>query len=120
MAVVGALAVRPVVFIHTNANQWVAAKVAEHAIRRTSKHNDRFDIHIIQLRDFPALTSRNGQIYLRQGRRVVYDIEHPQSFTLLRFLPPQLMRYQGRAVVIDPDVFALQDIYDLLTREMDG
>lgn len=111
---------RPVVFVHTNANQWVAAQVAAHAIRRTSTRNGRFDVRIVQLEDFPALTGCDGHIYLRQGRRVVYDVAHPQSFTLLRFLPPQLMRYQGRALLIDPDVFALEDVYDLLMRDMDG
>ena len=43
-----------------------------------------------------------------------------QSFTPLRFLPPQLMGYQGRAVVIDPDIFATGDIWELLSRDMAG
>jgi hypothetical protein len=43
-----------------------------------------------------------------------------QSFTPLRFMPPELMGYAGRAVVIDPDVFALGDIADLLERDMQG
>jgi hypothetical protein len=33
-------------------------------------------------------------------------------------MPPELMGYQGRAVVIDPDVFAAGDIWELLTRDM--
>ena len=43
-----------------------------------------------------------------------------QSFTPMRFLPPRLMDYQGRAVVIDPDVFARADIWELLSRDMQG
>jgi hypothetical protein len=43
-----------------------------------------------------------------------------QSFTPLRFLPPKLMNYSGRAVVIDPDVFAVGDINELLSRDMGG
>jgi energy-coupling factor transporter ATP-binding protein EcfA2 len=43
-----------------------------------------------------------------------------QSFTPLRFLPPELMGYQGRAVVIDPDVFAVGDVWELLSRDMAG
>ena len=30
------------------------------------------------------------------------------------------MGYQGRAVVIDPDVFAVSDVWDLLSRDMQG
>ena len=30
------------------------------------------------------------------------------------------MDYQGRALVIDPDVFAAGDVWDLLQRDMQG
>jgi hypothetical protein len=43
-----------------------------------------------------------------------------QSFTPLRFMPPELMGYSGRAVVIDPDVFAVGDVWELLSRDMQG
>jgi hypothetical protein len=43
-----------------------------------------------------------------------------QSFTPLRFAPPELMNYQGRAVIMDPDIFAIGDIWDLLQRDMAG
>ena len=35
-------------------------------------------------------------------------------------MPPELMAYQGRAVVIDPDVFAVGDVWELLSRDMQG
>ena len=35
-------------------------------------------------------------------------------------MPPELMNYEGRAVCIDPDVFALADIWDLLSLDMQG
>src|SRR3546814_5002996 len=35
-------------------------------------------------------------------------------------MPPELMGGQGRAVVIDPDVFAVGDIGELLARDMQG
>jgi hypothetical protein len=38
----------------------------------------------------------------------------------MRFLSPELMNYQGRAVVVDPDVFAIGDVWDLLNRDMAG
>jgi len=43
-----------------------------------------------------------------------------QSFTPLRFMPPEIMGYEGRSVVIDPDIFAVSDIWDLLSRDMQG
>ena len=47
-------------------------------------------------------------------------MEDLQSFTPLRFMPPQLMGYEGRAIVIDPDVFAVGDVYELLTPRHGG
>ena len=46
------------VFIHTNHKQIVGAYVAEHALRRYSKHNDRFDVKFIQLKDHAFFNAR--------------------------------------------------------------
>jgi hypothetical protein len=35
-------------------------------------------------------------------------------------MPPELMGYQGRAVIMDPDIFAAGDIWELLDRDMQG
>jgi hypothetical protein len=43
-----------------------------------------------------------------------------QSFTPLRFHPPEAMGFRGRAVVVDPDVFAVGDVHELLARDMQG
>ena len=64
--------------------------------------------------------AREGQYYLRDGVQRQWLIEDLQSFTPLRFMPPELMGYEGRAVVIDPDVFAVGDVNELLTRDMEG
>jgi hypothetical protein len=106
------------VFIHTNHKQIVGALVAEHALRRNSRHNDKFDVRIIEHKDYPFMQAREGQLYLRDGMKRPWLNEDLQSFTPLRFLPPGLMGYQGRAVVIDPDVFAVGDVWDLLSRDM--
>lgn len=108
------------VFIHTNPQQMVGAKIAQYALRKNSRRNDQFDVKILDLWDFPHLTEREGQKYLRKGTTVTWRNRDLQSFSPLRFLPPQLMNYQGRAVLIDPDIFALGDIYDLLARDMQG
>ena len=108
------------VFIQTNHKQIVGALVAKHALLRYSTHNDQFNVHIMDTRDFPFFREREGQYYLRDGVRRVWLNDDLQSFTPTRFMPPQLMDYSGRAVVIDPDIFACTDIWDLLTRDMQG
>jgi len=108
------------VFIHTNHKQIVGALVAQHALRRYSRHNDKFDVQIIHTRDYPFLREREGQEYLRDGVKRTWIYDDLQSFTPLRFMPPELMGYKGRAVVIDPDIFAVSDVWDLLSRDMGG
>lgn len=111
---------RNAVFIHTNPKQIVGALVARHALLRHSAAPERFDVRIIQTTDFPALASFEGRRYLREGRPATWRNDDLQSFTPLRFAVPELMAYAGRAVLIDPDVFALADINELLDRDMDG
>ena len=106
------------VFIHTNHKQMVGALVAQYALRRNSKNADNFDIRIIHTADHDFLRDRDGQYYLRDGARRLWLYEDLQSFTPLRFMPPELMGYQGRAVIIDPDIFAAGDVWELLTRDM--
>lgn len=108
------------VFIQTNHKQITGAIVAQHALRRYSVHNDRFDVRIIEKKDYPYFDAREGQMYLRDGVKRVWLNDDLQSFTLTRFMPPELMGFQGRAVVIDPDVFACADVWDLFSRDMQG
>jgi hypothetical protein len=39
---------------------------------------------------------------------------------VLRFMPPELMGYEGRSIVVDPDVFCVCDVMALITRDMNG
>jgi hypothetical protein len=112
--------VKPTVFIHTNDKQIVGALVAEYALKRNSKSPDAFEVRTIRTRDFPFLQRREDQEYLRDGVTRRWHNEDLQSFTPLRFMPPELMGYQGRAMVIDPDVFAVGDVWELLSRDMKG
>ncbi len=109
---------KPCVFIHTNHRQHIGAIVSQHSLKWNSRNSDKFDAKIIHARDHPFLREKDGQPYLHGGARRIWRYEDLQSFTPLRFMPPQLMGYRGRAVVIDPDVFAVGDIWDLLGREM--
>jgi hypothetical protein len=112
--------VKPCVFIHTNQRQLLGALVAEHALRRNSKSPDAFDVRIIQRENFAFFDAREGQPYLRDGRWRPWRNDDLQSFTPLRFLPPEAMGYAGRALVIDPDIFAVGDVFELLSRDMQG
>jgi len=109
-----------VVFIHTNEKQILGARVAEHSLRRASRHADRFDVRYLHTRDHPFLAEHHGRKYRRDGAWRVWLDDDLQSFTPLRFRPPEVMDYAGRAVVIDPDVFALGDVWELLSRDMQG
>lgn len=111
---------KPCVFIHTNERQWLGALVAEHALKRASKTPSAFDVRFIHTRDHDYLREREGQPFLRGGVERIWRMDDLQSFTPLRFLPPRLMGHQGRAVLIDPDVFAVGDIMELLARDMQG
>jgi hypothetical protein len=111
---------KPTVFIHTNHKQMVGALVSAYSMQRNSRHADQFDVRIIDTKDFPFLAAREGQLYLRDGMKREWLMEDLQSFTPIRFTPPELMGYQGRAVVVDPDVFAVGDVHELLSRDMQG
>ncbi|MCB1699270.1 MAG: hypothetical protein H6985_00395 [Pseudomonadales bacterium] len=111
---------KPTVFIHTNHKQKLGAVVGRYSLQKNSAHADQFDVKFIETKDFPCMAQREGQLYRRDGEMRPWLNNDLQSFTPLRFAPPQLMNYQGRAVVIDPDVFALGDVWELLNRDMEG
>ncbi len=108
------------VFIHTNDKQSLGARVGAYALKRNSAHAEQFDVHIIHTRDYPFMREYEGKTYLRDGVRWTWLNDDLQSFTPLRFAAPKLMGYQGRAVLTDPDIFAVADIFELLSRDMGG
>ncbi|HXV24646.1 MAG TPA: hypothetical protein VED46_10350 [Alphaproteobacteria bacterium] len=110
----------PTVFIHTNHKQLVGALVSSYSLKRNSRHPEGFEVRVINSEDHPFLKAREGQPFLREGKKWIWRYDDLQSFTPLRFMPPELMGYRGRAVVIDPDIFAVGDITELLDRDMKG
>lgn len=108
------------VFIQANPQQLIGAKVAAHAVKRHSKTPERFSIQILDTRDFPFLAAKEGRRFLRGPERRKWTMNDLQSFTLLRFMPPQMMNYEGRALVLDPDCFALADVCELFEMDMQG
>lgn len=111
---------RPTVFIHTNSRQMLGALVSEYSMKRNSSNPDAFDVHLIDHTHYSFFKDYEGREYLRDGASRVWRNDDLQSFTPLRFMPPELMGYEGRAVVTDPDVFAVGDVLELLQRDMQG
>jgi hypothetical protein len=111
---------KPCVFIHVNNKQILGAIVGKYALEKHTSSSDKFDVRFIEVKDQAFLQEKEGQLYLRDGDRRKWLNNDLQSFTPLRFMPPQLMGYEGRALVIDPDVFAVGDVWELLNRDMAG
>lgn len=108
------------VFIQTNSKQILGAYMGKYAIFKNLKDKNSVEVKIINVDDLDIFKSFHGKKYLKNGELVTYDSNDLQSFTLTRFMPPQLMNYAGRAVVIDPDIFALTDINELFNIDMQG
>jgi len=111
---------KPTVFIHTNHKQMLGALVSRFSLKKHAADPQAFDVRFIEVRDFPCMAEHEGRRYRRDGEMRPWLNNDLQSFTPLRFAPPQLMNYEGRAVVMDPDIFALADVSELLNRDMQG
>jgi len=108
------------VFIQSNNKQLLGAKLAKYAIEKNLEDKSSVRIEIINVDQHPLFQSFIGKTYLRNNKEVVYDPKDLQSFTLSRFMPPELMGYTGKAIVIDPDIFSLIDINELFAMDMGG
>jgi hypothetical protein len=122
MSAVPAAGAKPTVIIHTNDTQLVAARVGAHSLRSRSKSPDLFDVRLLRLEETPHLYRRNNQrfVWWDGDAPSVFRRRDLQSFAPLRRMVPALLGFQGRALVLDPDVFAIGDVYELLTRDMEG
>ena len=98
------------VFIQANDKQLLGAKLARYAIVRKLRAPDSVRVEILNVDEEPAFKSFAGASYLRKGKEITYDPQDLQSFTLSRFMPPERLGWEGQAVVIDPDIFALDDV----------
>lgn len=107
------------VFIQANARQLIGAKISAYSYKRNSRRPGSFDVRIMTPEDFPRLLE-GGQSILRGGHVRDWDPDDLQSFTPLRFAPPTLMGFKGRALVTDPDCFGVGDVAELLDRDMRG
>ena len=107
------------VFIQANARQMLGARISAYSYKRNAAKPGSFDVRILDTAEHPRLM-KPGQTILRGGHVRPWDPDDLQSFTPLRFYPPQAMGFEGLAVVTDPDIFAAGDVGELFSRDLDG
>jgi len=110
---------KPTVVIHTNDKQMLGALVSAHSFRRNSRDSSAFDVRILSASEYPELQA-HGRTLLRGGHERAWDPDDLQSFTPLRFAVPDLLGHEGLALVTDPDVFAVGDVGELFSRDLQG
>jgi len=112
---------KPTVVIPTNDQQMVAALVSAYSLKSRSKSPELFDVRILRLEETPHLYKRDHQklVWWDARQPSVWRRRDLQSFAPLRRMVPELLGFAGRALVIDPDVFAVGDVMELLSRNMD-
>ncbi len=76
-------------------------------------------MRLLRLEETPHLYRHEGQRYLWDKRVCIWRNRDLQSHDPLRMMAPQLMGFQGRALVLDPDIFAIGDVCELLRRDME-
>lgn len=108
------------IFIHTNNKQMTGAVLAKYAIERYLPKNSGITVEYINVDKIEAFKNFAGKEYLFAGKPRAYNPKDLQSFTLSRFMAPELMDYKGSAVVIDPDIFAVKDISPIFDMNMTG
>lgn len=111
---------KPIVFIHSNAAHEIPSAVAAYALKARSRRPTAFDVKVLRLEETPHLYRREGQRYVRGNLVLTWRNRDANSDGPLRMMIPQVTGYRGRALVLDPDVFAIGDVNDLLERDMKG
>jgi len=97
----------------------LGALVSAHSFRRNSRDSSAFDVRILSASEYPELQA-HGRTLLRGGHERSWDPDDLQSFTPLRFAVPDLLGHDGLALVTDPDVFAVGDVGELFSRDLQG
>ena len=109
------------VFICSNREQSIAAKISKFSILKRSSLKSE-DVSIIYKEDLDFMNKIEGKTILREGRDFIFPVNDMQNFTLLRFYIPELMKYKGKALVIDPDIFlirhGLESLFSLDTKNV--
>jgi hypothetical protein len=100
----------------------VAAMVCAHSLTSRSRSPESFKVRFLRLEETPHLWNRDNQTFLwwSDSQPSVWRRRDLQSFAPLRRMVPALLGFSGRALVLDPDIFAIGDVCELLSRDMGG
>jgi hypothetical protein len=105
---------KPVVIIHTNDAQLLAARVCMYSLKAASAQPDSFDVRLLRLEQVKQVNDRlHGSRIRYADVLITWDGFGLQAFTPLRMLVPELLDYRRRALVLDPDIVAVGDVADL-------
>jgi hypothetical protein len=110
---------RHVVYVHTHRSQLLPALVAVHSLRSRGGAANVLDVRLLQQHGTELDERRDGQPYRARGD-AVWDHTHPSTSHYLRRWVPELVGFRGRALVVDPDVFAVRSILPLFELDMGG
>lgn len=106
------------IYICTNRKQLFGARIAKYAMETRGRAREcGIPVHLIKVEEVAAFQAFVGTPY-RPGYGP-YTFDDLQSFTLTRFMPPERMGFEGRAFVIDPDIFAVSNISELFALDLD-
>ena len=94
------------ILIQRNNRQKLASKIAAASFIKQGIPSN--DILFLEFENNILLKSKIGKKYLRKGKIKIFK-DDLQSFTLLRFLGPEFVKYKEKILIIDPDVFTLQN-----------
>ena len=85
-----------------------------------SLHASGVQPEFIRLEETPALLKHEGATYRRRGRIHVWHNHDVNSFMPVRMSAPRYANFQGRVLLLDPDIFAIANISPLLEMDMKG
>ena len=107
------------VLIQRNNRQKLASKIAAASFIKQGIPSN--DILFLEFENNILLKSKVGKKYLRKGKIKIFK-DDLQSFTLLRFLGPEFIKYKEKILIIDPDrVFSFDiSIFVLLLTVLGG
>ena len=108
------------IFIQANTKQLLGAKIAKYALEKHRQNPASFTVEILNVDEMPLFKKYAGMEFRRGKETRSLDPEDLQFFTLSRFMPPERMGYTGKAIVIDPDIFALVDMSELFDFDLKG
>lgn len=108
------------IYIQGNERMSIPAQVAGYSFARWSNERVRIEPVVMYAQQMQELAGREGQAWLQGDVMITYKLDDLCSFMPTRMSPPTLQGFQGRCVVIDPDMFAVQDVSELFTMDMQG